>query len=208
MLIHLRRGSHRVPVRVWLPGLLVLALVAAGFLVVGSAGATTCQNLVRDGGFESGTGWTMQSQGKYTLLSDYLVYAGAQAAYLGGVNNAQDSMATTVQIPDGAATTLRFRWQVRTEENAGAYDGMSILVADAQGNPLRAVYALSDANASSTWQTAQVDLSEFAGQTVQIRLQAQTDTNLPTGFFVDELVVEACSAPSGGFFLFLPSVNR
>lgn len=208
MPIHLRNPSRRTSVRMWLPGLLVLALVAAGFLVVGPAGATTCQNLVSDSGFESGAGWTMQSQGKYTLLSDYLVYEGTQAAYLGGTNNAQDSLATTVQIPAQATTTLQFRWQVRTEENAGAYDGMSVLVADGQGNPLRAIYALSDANASSIWQTARVDLSDFAGQTVQIRLQAQTDANLPTGFFVDNLVVEACNTPSGGFFLFLPSVNR
>ncbi len=204
------RRSLRVSTRIWVPALLAIVLVAGGILVTAPARANECQNLVADSGFESGTGWTMESQGKYTLLSDYLVYSGAKAAYLAGANNAQDRLSTTLSIPADATVTLRFRWQVQTEEDAGAYDGMSVLVADAQGNPQKVLYALSDANASSVWQTAELDLSEFAGQTIQLQLQAQTDANLPTGFFVDDLVVEACSATSGrdSFFLFLPSVTR
>ncbi len=203
------RRSLRVSTRIWVPVLLAIVLVAGGILATAPARANECQNLVADSGFESGAGWTMESQGKYTLLSNYLVYSGAQAAYLAGTNNAQDRLSTTLSIPADATVTLRFRWQVQTEEDAGAYDGMSVLVADAQGTPQKVLYALSDANASSVWQTAELDLSEFAGQTIQLQLQAQTDANLPTGFFVDDLVVEACSATSGqDFFLFLPSVTR
>lgn len=209
MFVYFRRRPHSVSTFLWLTSFLILALVAGGVLIGSPARANSCQNLVADSSFENGAGWTIQSQGQYSVLSDYLTFSGARAAYLGGVNNAQDSLATTLQIPADARVTLRFRWQVHTEEDAGAYDGMSVLVADSQGNPLQVLYALSDANASSTWQTASVDLSEFAGQTVQLRLEARTDANLPTGFFVDDLVVEACGASSGNSHtLFLPSVNR
>lgn len=185
---------------------LILALVATSVLVIGRpALAGTCQNLIPDSGFESGTNWTASTQGSYSLFSQYLVHNGSKAAYLGGTDGAVDSLSTTLNLPNDPVLTLNFWWQVQSEEKGGSYDGMSMVVADAQGNPLRTIFSLSDANVTSFWQNTEIDLSEFAGQTVQLKLIAQTDANLPTDFFIDDLTVNACSASSGsGMKIFLP----
>lgn len=190
-------------------GALILALLVTSVFVIGSpAFAGSCQNLVADGGFESGANWNASTQGAYNLFSQYLVHSGSKAAYLGGADGAVDSLSTTLNLPNDPVLKLDFWWQVQSEENGGSYDGMSIVVADAQGNPLRTIFSLSDANVTSFWQNTKIDLSEFAGQTIQLKLIAQTDTNLPTDFFVDDLAVNACSATGGGMRIFLPFTQR
>lgn len=188
---------------------LLLALVAASSLALGSpALAGSCQNLVADSGFESGAGWNASTQGNYSLFSQYLVHSGSKAAYLGGADGAVDRLTTTLTLPNDPVLLLNFWWQVQSEENGSAYDGMSMVVADAQGNPLRTIFSLSDANVSAFWQNQEIDLSDFAGQTVQLQLIAQTDANLPTDFFIDDLAVNACSATSGSMKIFLPVTRR
>lgn len=193
---------------------LAFALVAlAGLLVLPMTGgspalAATCQEVAVNGGFESGDGWQTSSNGAYALFSDYLARSGEQAAHLAGVDNAADSAVTSLALPADSTIALSFWWQVQSQENGGGYDALSIVIADSQGNPFFVVAGLSDLNAADVWQETSVDLSAFAGQTVQLRMEASTDGSLVTDFFVDDLTVTACASATQQIFLPMTSSNR
>lgn len=191
-----------------LAGLLVLGLLAGVLLPAQSVRAAACQELVADSGFESGAGWQTVATGSYSLFSNFLARSGTQAAHLAGVNSAADSAVTSLALPANQAIALSFWWQVQTEESAGGYDALSLLLTDSQGKPLYAVAGLTDLNAVSTWQQTQVDLSAFAGQTVQLRLAAKTDGSLVTDFFIDDLSVTACAATTTNRQIFLPLTSK
>lgn len=195
-------------VGVALTALLVLGLLAGGLQPAQPVKAAACQELVADSGFESGAGWQTVATGSYALFSNFLVRSGAQAAHLAGVNSAGDSAVTSLTLPANQSITLSFWWQIHTEESAGGYDALTLLLTDSQGKPLYAVAGLTDLNAASTWQQTQVDLSAFAGRTVQLHLAAKTDGSLVTDFFVDDLSVTACAATTATQKIFLPLTKR
>ena len=134
--------------------------------------------------------------------------SGAQAAHLAGINSATDSAVTSLTLPADRSIALSFWWQIHSEETAGGYDALSLLLTDSQGKPLYAVAGLTDLNAVSTWQQVQADLSAFAGQTVQLRLAAKTDGSLVTDFFIDDLSVTACAATTATQKIYLPLTKR
>jgi hypothetical protein len=53
------------------------------------------------------------------------------------------------------------------------------------------------------WNSAIMDLSAYAGQTLQLRFYAKNDAKLPTSFFVDDVSIEACT---GGTTTSTPTV--
>jgi hypothetical protein len=79
---------------------------------------------------------------------------------------------------------------------------------ESHGNTLRALLTLGSDSAANLWQQSALDLSGFAGQTIQLKFVAQTDETLVTDFFIDDVEVQACTAISQGFRLFLPMVDR
>ena len=191
---------------------ILLALLALILTTVVSritaAQATNCTNLLTNTSLESNSGWNVQSSGSYALFSNHLAHSGTQAAHLAGVNNANDTLATTIQLPaDKAALNLSFWWQVVSEEENGDFDGLSVLVADSTGKTLKSLVTLGSANATGNWQQSTLDLSEFAGKSVQLKFWAQTDATLVTDFYIDDVAVTACTAGSG-FNVFLPMTSR
>ncbi len=202
---------QRAPGRRGLLLLLALAILVMGMGVGGFslAQASPCTNVLTNGGFESDAGWTLETQGNYSLLSDYLAHSGLRAAYLAGTNNAVDSVSTTLALPAGnQSISLHFWWQIFTEEAGGGYDGLSVQVLDSAGNPLKMLFSVGDINAVDNWQQASLDLSEFAGQTVQLKFQGQSDSSLTSDFFVDDVEVTACDMSQLSNRIFLPFTSR
>jgi hypothetical protein len=195
---------HRTRIRL----MSLLALVALGVASLGSlavAQPSNCANLVGDSGFETGNGWQMTTSGSYALLGDFLARSG-QAAHLAGVNDANDQVSLNLTLPaDKPNVTLSFWWQIQSEEESGEFDGLSVLVS-ANGNQ-RSLLTFGSANAVDQWQQSTVDLSEFAGQAIQLQFAAQTDSSLVTDFFLDDVAVQACGA-AGEFRVFLPLTQR
>lgn len=183
-------------------------LLSMSVLPASPAWAATCQDVAVNGSFESSEGWQTSSNGAYGLFSNYLARSGEQAAHLAGVNDAVDSAVATLALPANQTITLSFWWQVRSQESGSGYDALSIVLTDSQGNPLYVVAGLSDLNAADIWQQQSVDLSPFAGQSVQLRMEARTDGSLVTDFFVDDLTVTACAAASQQIYLPMTSSNR
>jgi len=197
----------------WFTRRKLVALVALTVVMLASLGSmalaqpTNCTNLVIDSGFESGAGWSSNG-GSYAMLNNYLVHGGTKAAHLAGVDNATDTLSTALTLPaDKPSVTLGFWWQINSEEESSEFDGLSVLVADAAGNELRSLLALGSESASNQWRRASVDLSDYVGQSIQLKFVAQTDNTLVTDFFIDDVDVSACSA-SQGFRLFLPITKR
>lgn len=190
--------------------LALLALIlATGVSRITVAQSANCVNLLPNSSLESSSGWNAQSNGGYALFSNHLAHSGTQAAHLAGVNNANDTLVTTVQLPtDKASLNLSFWWQVVSEEENGDFDGLSVLVTDSTGKPLKSLITLGSANATGNWQQSNLDLSEFAGKSVQLKFWAQTDATLVTDFYIDDVAVTACTAGSQGFNVFLPMTSR
>lgn len=187
---------------------LALALmVGAGVLVVPMANASSCTNLVADSGLESGAGWSTQTNGGYAIVSNYEAHSGVKAAYLAGADNAQDQLSTTLNLPSEQEVLLSFWWMVESEEESGDYDGLSVIVADAAGNPLKTLLTLGNGDAQDFWQWSRLDMTEFGGQTVQLQFVAQADSTLPTDFLVDDVEVNACAAGESNW-LYIPFFTR
>ena len=202
---------------IWLRGAVSVLLLTLMILAMGAsrgvqAQTGSCSNVLANGGFETSTGWQTQSNGTYTILSNYQAHSGVQSAYLAGVNGANDHVSTTLTLPKAQSITFSFWWLVETQETSTGNDGLAVLVADSAGNPLKSLATMSDADANVTgaWQQLSVDLTEFAGQTVQLQFAAQTDGSLSTDFYVDDAAVTACAASVNvpHFSIFLPSTQR
>jgi hypothetical protein len=188
--------------------LALAALVIASLTTLSVAQSSNCANLVADGGFESGTGWQTSTSGGYALLSDFLAHGGVRSAHLAGVDSATDQLSIALNLPaDKPAVTLSFWWQVESEEMSGEFDGMTVVAADSAGNPMRSLLTLGSSNASTQWQQSSLDLSEYSGQSIQVKFVAQADSSLVSDFFVDDVAVSACGTNQENR-VFLPLTQR
>ncbi len=156
--------------------------------------AATCVNLVTDSSLEDGSAWTTKSKSNYSLLSDYLTHSGEQAAYLAGANQAHDVLATTVKLPAAQQSIdIRFWWQIQSQESGKYADNLAILLVDPQGKTLQNLATLSSRDMSNQWQQRTLDITSFAGQTVQLQFVARTDAEAATDFFLDDIEIAACN---------------
>ncbi len=166
-----------------------------------------CNELLVNGGFEAGAAaWQISSAGGYSLLSQALPHTGEWGAFLAGYNEADDRLAQAVALPAGQTSTLRFWWQVRTDETDHPWDALDVEVTPAGAAPIRLQH-ITDADAGGAWQQATFDLSAYAAQTVTLSFHAQTDLDRPTDFYLDDISLEAC-APAASFQLYLPLTLR
>jgi len=159
-----------------------------------SVRADSCIPLLADGGLEDGTDWDAKNSDGFPLLSRQVVHSGAQAAYLGGRNNIVDRLSTSLSLPATAQTiTLRFWWQLQSQERANnGNDHLAVVAANPQGFPLQTFVDLRGRDAVSEWQSISMDMTQFAGQTIQLQFLASTDTDQITDFFIDDIEIVAC----------------
>jgi hypothetical protein len=182
--------------------LMLAALLVASLTSLAVAQSSNCVSLVSDGSFENSTGWQTSTNGSYALITDFQAHSGAKAAQLAGVDNASDQLSLALNLPaDKPAVTFAFWWQVQSEEASGEFDGMTVAAADAAGNLLRSLVTLGSDSSSTQWQQSSLDLSEFSGQSIQLKFLAQSDSTLVSDFFVDDVTVSACGAAEHRVFL-------
>lgn len=172
------------------------------FTVTQAAGATSTASALVNGDFESGSsGWT-QSSGAGAIISSGSAeaHAGSGYAWLGGYNNALDSLHQVVTIPATArSAVVRFWYRIATQEAlATAFDNLSLTIRDpTTGNTLATLAQLSNANATSGWvQSPSFDVSAFKGRTIRLQFTATTDASLITNFLVDDVTLVAANDPA------------
>jgi hypothetical protein len=149
------------------------------------------QTLVRNGDFERGEdGWRASSSDGRPLVGAERAHGGAQSAMLCGTNGCKATLAQKLDLPANAKMiTLLYYIYIETQETNHAFDFLDVEIRDAGGVRLRSIQKLSDGDPAGAWQEAGADLSEFAGQTVQLVFTATSGRTKPTTFYVDDVSV-------------------
>jgi hypothetical protein len=113
-------------------------------------------------------------------------------ARLGGYDGAKDELLQSIRIKRGQRLVYRVR--VETEETDHPADGLVVHLTDGNGRHLVTLESHTDADAQGPgddgWVQESVDLSRFAGRTVNLAFLAKTDEARPTTFYVDDVALE------------------
>lgn len=193
-----RRRALAVNTAVCLAAL--LCALGAGMAPTPSHADTGCQELIVNGGFESGhEGWSQYTSSTFDVISPYYPHAGENSAWLVALNGEEGWISQPLTIPAGA-TDLRldYWWSLVTAENPGGeFDFLRVQLLRVDNTLVATLATYSNESAESwLWNPARADLSAYAGQVVQIRFYAKNDMNRETNFFVDDVSLQAC--PAGG----------
>jgi subtilisin family serine protease len=140
-----------------------------------------------NGGFEAGTSpWTQSSSGGYSLITTTRPHTGSYGAYLGGYNNATESISQQVTVP--ANGTLTYWWYMTTSESGSTvYDRLRVRVLNSAGTVLATPRTWSNASGAGLWRQDTLSLAAYAGQAVKVEFNATTDSSLVSSFFVDDV---------------------
>jgi hypothetical protein len=179
--------------------------------------ASGCQDVLLNGGFESGDFADWDSGNMWTMaeyepeITSDVAHAGEFSAWLGGYSDASDIVLQSVVIPTQVRRAmLSFWWMMETEEEEHPYDFMTVKILDADGEELATLLELSDGDRADEWSFYYLDLSRYAGREVQMSFEVTGDENNITSFYLDDVRVEVCGGvlPAGRHRIFLPIVLR
>jgi uncharacterized membrane protein len=181
--------------------------VSVAVTITSSGGSTTTQ-VLGNPGFENGPSnpspWTLTST--HTPLeiinssTSEPPHSGSFDAWLDGFGTTNtDTIMQQVSIPSNAtAATLSFWLHIDTAETTTTtqFDTLTVQVRDSSGTVLSTLATFSNLNHASGYQQHSYDLSSFKGQTVQIFLKGQEDSELQTSFVLDDFTLNV-TTPSG-----------
>jgi hypothetical protein len=162
-----------------------------------------------DGGFENGRDgtWTEYSAVGRSLITNQInlplgtaPHSGDWLAWLGGTNDEVDYITQTVDIPANHPI-LSFWMLIDSQEYECRYDydfgTVSINNTWVTSIPL---CSLENPNG---WVKRTLNLSAYAGQTVELQFRAQNDSGLPSSLYIDDVAIEA---QSFGHSVYLPLI--
>lgn len=159
-----------------------------------------CTHFVTNGGFENGSaGWQKSSN---TYVGTSKPHWGYQSARLGSGDNGYYYLYQDVSLPAAAPGELSlasYRNVSTGESGNTAYDFLKLQIRDTSGNVLETLDTVSNLNYFArnhldVWQPTTWDLTAYAGRTIRIWTQAQTDSSLPTTWYLDDFSVSKCTA--------------
>jgi zinc metalloprotease ZmpA len=148
-----------------------------------SGGGGTCgQNLIANGGFESGsTGWSATSGVVSSGSSN--AHAGTRFAWLDGYGSTHtDTLQQTISVPSGCSATLNYYlWIDTDDEPSSAFDTLTLT---ANGTTLA---TFSNLDSGSGYVLRSSSLAAFAGQSVVLKWTGTEDAGLATNFLIDDV---------------------
>jgi hypothetical protein len=135
-------------------------------------------------GFETGTAapWTVSDASIINKNTAKPARTGTWNAWLGGYGRAvTDTLAQTVTIPTGCKATLKFWLAIDSREGTSvAYDNLTVKA----GSTVLATW--SNRNKGGGYIERTIDLSAYAGQTVNLSFASVEDSSLQTSFVIDD----------------------
>lgn len=154
------------------------------------------EGLIANGDFENGRPpdpWVEYSSGGYHLVYEGVGYGGSWGAWLGGYDDGWDYMEQSFVVPAGVETAaLSFHWGMVSEDSSSVpYDTFVVTLRDSSGSRLQTLFTANNTDTRDVWlgETIPVYLSPYAGQTLRLRLEAETDYSLETSFFADDITL-------------------
>jgi len=162
-----------------------------------SSGGGTCPSITNSGFESDTTGWTFGGQGDHKIGTT--VYSGSKSAVIGfkdssNIANGKDYVYQTITVPSGSSAVLSFYYRFYSYDYCD-YDFFNMKIRDGSGNVKSTViskchngWGLKDTG----WTKKEVDLSSYAGQTIQIYFEVENryDTLYNSWAFVDDVKVE------------------
>ncbi|MEV7041596.1 putative Ig domain-containing protein [Amycolatopsis sp. NPDC051061] len=162
-------------------GLLGTVVVAAP----AEAAAVCGDQVVGNGGFESGTApWTQTSGVISAATTAEPAHGGTMDAWLDGYGSTHtDTLSQALTLPAGCASASLSWWaHVDTKETTTgtAYDKLAVQA----GTDTLANYSNLDKNTGYVQRT--VDVSRYLGQTITLKITGTEDSSLATDFLLDD----------------------
>jgi len=158
-----------------------------------------CQNHIYNGGFETGDFAFWGTVGAPWIA--YGVVDPGYSAVAGGLNYSDDTFYQEVTLPpDPSSALLTYWWLVFTYEGLDfPYDYLHVEVQDTDGTVLLPpLQILDNTFAGPVWQPTVIDLASLPvpfGQPIRLAFHGFTDWSNPTGFYIDEVMLEVCVEP-------------
>ena len=167
-------------------------------IVYTGGGGTQAQELIVNGGFESGsTSWTLSGFAGTGIGALGQARSGTYWLWLGGAAHENDAAYQTIKIPANAiAATLSYYYDINSEEVATtAYDTFTNTIRNTSDNVLATVTNLSNKNQTAPggccYFPVNFNLLPFAGQTIRIHFGSVSDGAKATNFRIDDVSVQA-----------------
>lgn len=150
--------------------------------------------------YEAGNdSWTLTGT---TRVAAPAVGHGAFSLRFGNAVSSTHEAVRTFSIPAGATRAeWTYFWYMTTAEVATSgfgYDFNYAEVRNTSGTPLAVFDLRNDGWRAGTWLVQEnIDLTPWAGQTVQLAFRATNDSSLATSFWVDDVALTTCTAGGG-----------
>jgi hypothetical protein len=132
---------------------------------------------------------------------------GAFSAQLGGANNNVSEVKRQIDLPIRQRSTWSFDVYMTSAEGLynSAYDDFTAEVRDVNGTVLSVMSFHNDGDVRAVWLPERnIDLSQWAGQTVVLAFRATTNSQYPTTFWVDDVRVTSCPIASSAYLFPAP----
>jgi hypothetical protein len=147
------------------------------------------REIVENGGFEAGVdSWRVSAGAGRSLLDARQSHSGSNAVVFCGFDYCDESLSQTLKLPRGTVR-LTFFTRITTQEQGRAFDFLTAELRDPNGQTLAQLLRLSNTDAEGGWRERSVDLSDYAGRTVELVFGASTGKLKPTEFAVDDVRV-------------------
>jgi len=163
-------------------------------LTVNASGGGGAQQLIVNGGFETGTAtpWSLTA-GVLNNSTAEPAHTGSWDAWLDGYGtNHTDTASQTVTIPSTATSaTLTFWLHIDTAETTTttAFDTLKVQVFNTSGTLLGTLGTFSNLNKAAGYTQRSFNVLSFAGQTVKIHFVGTEDSSLQTSFVIDDVAL-------------------
>ena len=167
-------------------------------------GAVVSTTSLRNPGFESGaSNWVQVSDYGDIITDDYsMSRSGDWFAWLGGYDDAADMLYQDITIPASAhQASIQFWYMIDSSETAifTAYDKLVVSVENPLTGTKLVSLTKSNLNTTLNWlQSASLDVSAYAGQTVRLKFYATTDSTDFTNFLVDDVTLTTSTSAASG----------
>jgi len=156
--------------------------------------------LLPNGDFEQGQAvWTVFSLNAWEIIMDsgfpggVLPYGGSWLAWLGGDDDEVSYIEQELTVPAEAFGLTYWHWIASFDECGFDFAWVKVdgVIVDQ--------YDLCTAADTGTWALYELDISAYAGQTVTLRIQVDTDADLNSNLFVDDVSFDILPIFADGF---------